>query len=152
MVAVAYGRWSFTRGSSIRLWLRTFLVFWEGGRLWAAVARGGSTVYWADPRWHKKKQFFLILFLIDSNQFTCITYCLQCKIMLKTFHGVLWTNQNLVAEQKFKLFKTRPITVSTQASFMEINFAYKNKMCFSTEGYNLVYRAIPHETMKFWIF
>ena len=27
---VAHGRWSFTRGSSIRLLLRTFLVFWEG--------------------------------------------------------------------------------------------------------------------------
>ena len=32
-----------------------------------------------------------------------------------------------------KLFKTRPITVSTQDSFMEINFVYMNK-CFSTEG------------------
>ena len=40
---------------------------------------------------------------------------------------------------KVQTFKTRPITVSTQASFMEINFAYKNKTCFSTEGYNLVY-------------
>ena len=48
--------------------------------------------------------------------------------------GVLWTNEKLVAEQQFKLFKTRPIPVSTQASFMEINFAYKNKRCFSTEG------------------
>jgi len=28
------------RGPSIRLWLRTFLVFWEGGRLWEVVAHG----------------------------------------------------------------------------------------------------------------
>ena len=55
------------------------------------------------------------------------------QIYVKHIHAVLWTNQNLVAEQKFKLFKTRPITVSTQASFMEINFAYKNKRCFSTD-------------------
>ena len=54
--------------------------------------------------------------------------------MLYTFHAVLSTDQNLVAEQKLKLFKTRPTTMSTQASFMEINFAYKNKRCFSTEG------------------
>ena len=38
MVAVAHRRWSFTRGSSMRLWLRTILVFWEGGPLWEVVA------------------------------------------------------------------------------------------------------------------
>lgn len=38
------GRWSFTRVSSIRLWLRTVFVFWEGERLREVVARGGSTV------------------------------------------------------------------------------------------------------------
>ena len=38
------------RGYSIRLCLRTFWVFWKGGRLWEVVAlrevvtRGGSTV------------------------------------------------------------------------------------------------------------
>ena len=53
--------------------------------------------------------------------------------ILGTFHAVLWPSQNLVAQLKFKLFKTRPITVSTQDSFMEINFVYMNK-CFSTEG------------------
>ena len=36
---------SFTRGSSIRLWLRTFSAIWEGVRLPKVVARGGSTVY-----------------------------------------------------------------------------------------------------------
>ena len=56
VVAVAYRRWSFTRGPSIRLWLRTFLVFWKGGRTW----RFWLTVYCTDLRWHKKKQFFLI--------------------------------------------------------------------------------------------
>ena len=43
-VAVACRRWSFRRGFSVSLWLRTFLVFWGGGCLWEVVARGGSTV------------------------------------------------------------------------------------------------------------
>ena len=34
VVAVAYGRWWFMRGSSIRFWLRIFLVFWKGGGLY----------------------------------------------------------------------------------------------------------------------
>ena len=63
VVAIAYGRWSFTRDSSIRLWLIIFLVFrnwgWSlmgGGRLREVVARGGSTVLcfrfgsWKVPR------------------------------------------------------------------------------------------------------
>ena len=54
--------------------------------------------------------------------------------IFETFLALLWANQNQVAQQKFKLFKTRPITVSRQASFMEINFVYMNKRCFSTEG------------------
>ena len=50
VVAIAYGRWSFTRDSSVRLWLRIFfgvLERWsptEGGDLREVVARGGSTV------------------------------------------------------------------------------------------------------------
>ena len=52
MVAVACGRLSFIRGSSIKLWLRAFMVFWEGGRLWEVVAGRGSTVlmkHWYHP-------------------------------------------------------------------------------------------------------
>ena len=49
--------------------------------------------------------------------------------IFETFLALLWANQNQVAQQKFKLFKTRPITVSRQVSFMEINFVYMNKRC-----------------------
>ena len=50
-VAVAYERWSFTRGSNYRNFTGNNLVFWIGGRLWEVVAcegcivaRGGSVV------------------------------------------------------------------------------------------------------------
>ena len=38
MVAVAYGRWSFTRGSNCEVLTRKNLVFWIGGRLLEVVA------------------------------------------------------------------------------------------------------------------
>ena len=44
VVAVAYERWSFTRGSNCRLLTGKNLVFWIGGRLREVVARGGSTI------------------------------------------------------------------------------------------------------------
>ena len=45
VVAVAYRRWSFTRGSNCKALTGKVLVFWIGGRLWEVVARGGSTVF-----------------------------------------------------------------------------------------------------------
>ena len=48
MVAVAYRRWSFTRGSNCKALTGKILVFWIGGRLWEVVAHGGSTVYGYD--------------------------------------------------------------------------------------------------------
>ena len=47
MVAVAFKRWSFTRGSNCKaLTARKVLVFWIaiGCHLWEVVAHGGSTV------------------------------------------------------------------------------------------------------------
>ena len=38
MVAVAYGRWSFTRGPNREALTRKNLVFWIGGRLYEVVA------------------------------------------------------------------------------------------------------------------
>ena len=48
VVAVAYGRWWFMRGSSIRFWLRIFLVFWKGGGLREVVVHGGLTVLFSN--------------------------------------------------------------------------------------------------------
>ena len=45
MVAVAYRRWSFTKGSNCKALTGKILVFWIGGRLWEVVAHGGSSVY-----------------------------------------------------------------------------------------------------------
>ena len=45
VVAVAYRRWSFTRGSNCKALTKKVLVFWIGRRLWEVVARGGSTVF-----------------------------------------------------------------------------------------------------------
>ena len=44
VVAVAYERWSFTRGSNYRAFTGNIFVFWIGGRLREVVAHGGSTV------------------------------------------------------------------------------------------------------------
>ena len=44
VVAVAYERWSFTRGSNYRNMTGKNLVFWMSGRLWEVVARGGWIV------------------------------------------------------------------------------------------------------------
>ena len=38
MVAVAYRRWSFTRGFNFKALARKILVFWIGGRLWETIA------------------------------------------------------------------------------------------------------------------
>ena len=52
MVAVAYRRWSFTRGFNFKALARKILVFWIGGRLWETIAyerwshMEGSTVFW----------------------------------------------------------------------------------------------------------
>ena len=45
VVAVAYRRWSFTRGSTSKALTGKVFLFWIGGRLWEVVAHGGSTVY-----------------------------------------------------------------------------------------------------------
>ena len=45
VVAVAYRRWSFTRGSNCKALTGKVLVFWIGGRLWEVVAHEGSTVF-----------------------------------------------------------------------------------------------------------
>ena len=37
VVAVAYRRWSFTRGSNCKALTGEILVFWIGGRLWELV-------------------------------------------------------------------------------------------------------------------
>ena len=44
MVAVAYRRWSFTRGSNYKALTGKILVFWIGVRLREVIAHGGSTV------------------------------------------------------------------------------------------------------------
>ena len=41
VVAVAYRRWSFTRGSNCKVLTGKVLVFWIGGRLWKVVANEG---------------------------------------------------------------------------------------------------------------
>ena len=48
MVAVAYKRWSFTRGSNCKASTGNVFVFWIGGLLWEVVAHGGSTVISTD--------------------------------------------------------------------------------------------------------
>ena len=45
VVAVAYERWSLTRGSKYSDLTWTLLVFWKTGRLREVVATGGWTVY-----------------------------------------------------------------------------------------------------------
>ena len=46
VVAVAFKRWSFTRGSNCKALTWKVLVFWIaiGCHLWEVVAHGGSTV------------------------------------------------------------------------------------------------------------
>ena len=44
MVAIAYRRWSFTRGSNCKALTGKILVFLIGSRLRELVAHGGSTV------------------------------------------------------------------------------------------------------------
>ena len=38
MVAIAYERWSFTRGSNYRAATGKILMFWISGRLWEVIA------------------------------------------------------------------------------------------------------------------
>ena len=45
VIAVAYWRWSFIRGSKCKALTGKIAVYWFGGHLWEVVAHGGSTVY-----------------------------------------------------------------------------------------------------------
>ena len=45
MVAVAYERWSFTKGYNCIDFAGKILVFWIGSRLREVVSHGGSTVF-----------------------------------------------------------------------------------------------------------
>ena len=44
VVADAYKRWSFTRGTNCKAFTGKVLVFWLGARLRKVVTHGGSTV------------------------------------------------------------------------------------------------------------
>ena len=55
MVAVAYTRWSFTRGSNCKALTGEITVFWIGGRLWELVAYE----WWS----HKEVRRYLNLYL-----------------------------------------------------------------------------------------
>ena len=61
-----------------------------------------------DLRWQKKRQVFQII-VIESNQFISYLFIMSGVQILETFLALLWPNENQVAQQKFKLFKTRPI-------------------------------------------
>ena len=61
-----------------------------------------------DLRWQKKRQVFQII-VIESNQFISYLFIMSGVQILETFLALLWPNENQVAQQKFKLFKSRPI-------------------------------------------
>ena len=57
MVAVAYERWSFTKGYNCIDFAGKILVFWIGSRLREVVSHGGSTVFkiFLSPRWVRRR-------------------------------------------------------------------------------------------------
>ena len=71
VVAVAYRRWSFTRGSNCKALTGKILVFWIGGRLWDVVAYES----WShmEVRLH---------FTLQPNS-------LYCAVRLANFEGIL---------------------------------------------------------------
>ena len=71
MVAVAYRRWSFTRGSNCKALTGKILVFWIGGRLWDVAAYES----WShmEVRLH---------FTLQPNS-------LYCAVRLANFEGIL---------------------------------------------------------------
>ena len=52
MVAVAYRRWSFTRGTNCKAFTRNVLVFWLDGRLRKVVTHIGWTVQYTHLNRH----------------------------------------------------------------------------------------------------
>ena len=68
LVAVAYRRWSFTRGSNCKSLTGKILVFWIGGRLREVVAHEGSTVF--------TTLHFLYLLFDESANWPSRTSCL----------------------------------------------------------------------------
>ena len=69
MVAVAYRRCSFTRGSNCKAFTGNVLVFWIGGRLRKVVAPGASTVFQRHSMFiifFKKKKLATQLALVES--------------------------------------------------------------------------------------
>ena len=63
MVAVAYRRWSFTKGSNCKALTGEVLVFWISGRLWEVVAyeRWSHMEVYCNPKmmehWEKEQIF-----------------------------------------------------------------------------------------------
>ena len=64
MVAVAYRRWSFTRGSNCKALAGKLLVFWIGGRLWEAVAH---------KRWSHMEVRLYYFFITGVKKIICYT-------------------------------------------------------------------------------
>ena len=68
MVAVAYKRWSFTRGSNCKAFTDKSLVFWIGGLLWEVVAYR----WWSSTRSSNCKAFTgKILVFCPAGRFLC---------------------------------------------------------------------------------
>ena len=99
MVAVAYTRWLFTRGSNLNSLTGKILVFWIGGRLWEMVAYGGERWSYMEVRLyhetsredgkqvniHKKGNFFPFLSLntrviLKKASSFCINFLLLCVL------------------------------------------------------------------------
>ena len=68
VVAVAYRRWSFTRGSNCNALTGKILVFWIGGRSREVIAHGGLTVF--------TTLHFLYLLFDESANWPSRTSCL----------------------------------------------------------------------------
>ena len=64
MVAVAYRRWSFTRGSNYKALTGKILVFWIGVRLREVIAHRGSTVF--RITFTANGEVFAVLFVLSS--------------------------------------------------------------------------------------
>ena len=139
MVAVAYGRWSFTRGCKCKALTGKVSVFWIGGRLWEVVAYVRRRLVCSLPHRHLKpsmqmvkrcvgrlpRQRRLLAFVINHGENHLRHFYWSVNDMWMVYHAVL-TRILLVAHTKnFRISyvkKSQPHPSGSECKFVSFTW------------------------------
>ena len=137
------------RGSSIRLWLRTFLVFWEGGRLWEVVAhRRWSQV---EVRLYLRKRFLSFLRKLHKHLVSQMKRKWACtKSVLPACTGVTQSSNRGPERSRLRWLTRRVRVHSMVASAAIIKLLFSVKLLW-LETWNCCHINCLELREKLWL-